>query len=177
MKFLCPAVESGKKLQFNILEALKLIVQASETVTARTIARCFRHAGFNNPAVTPTTPEEEEEESLPLSVLAQRLNASGRVNEHGIPFTVEALDHVLTEDEGLQTTGVPTDAEIVDMIREECNSTPELEEIDEEPEQEVPVRFSHKKLMEAIDIVEGFFVLQHGLDAEEMHHYASLENP
>ena len=65
MKFLCPAVESGKKLQFNILEALKLCVQAWELVTPRTIARCFRYAGFNNPAVTVSTPEEEEEESLP----------------------------------------------------------------------------------------------------------------
>ena len=30
-------------------------------------------------------------------------------------------------------------------------------------------RISHKQLMEAINVVEGFFVYQHGKDAEEMH--------
>ena len=33
-------------------------------VTARIIARCFCHAGFNNPDVAPSTPEDEEEENL-----------------------------------------------------------------------------------------------------------------
>ena len=112
----------------------KLCVLALETVTPRTIARCFRHAGFINPEVVPSTPKDKEEENLPLSELAQRLNSAGRVTEHGRPFTEEALDEVLNEDEGLQTTGLPTDEEIVDRVLGQCNSSPELESIDEEPE-------------------------------------------
>ena len=147
----------------------KLCVLSWEAVTPRTIARCFRHAGFINPEVAPSTPKDEEEENLPLSELAQRLNSAGRVTEHGRPFTEEALDAVLNEDEGLQTTGLPTDEEIVDRVLGQCNSSPELDSIDEEPEQEAPKRISHKQLMEAINVVEGFFVYQHGKDAEEMH--------
>ena len=108
MTFLCPAVESGMKLQFNILEALRICVQTWELVTPRTIARYFRHAGFNNPAVTVSTPEDEEEESLPLPELVQRRNSVGRVNEFGWPFTPDTLAHGLAEVEGFPITGIHT---------------------------------------------------------------------
>ena len=129
-------------------------------------------SNLNSLCNNPTNHEDEEEENLLLSKLIQRLNSSGRVNEHGRPFTADTLNEVLNEDEGLQTTGVPTDVEIVDHILEECNSSPDLETIDEEPEQEAPIRISHKQFMEAMEIVEGFLVYQHGKDAEKMHHYA-----
>ena len=87
-----------------------------------------------------------------------------------MPFTPETLDQVLSEDEGLQTTGVPTDAEIIEMIQEENNPT--QEDLDEEPEQEPPRKYSYKELSEAMEVVEGFFLYQHGKEAEEMHHYA-----
>ena len=53
------------------------MIQASDLVTPRTIARCFRHAGFKHPGVTENTPEEDEEEDLPLVQLATRLQAAG----------------------------------------------------------------------------------------------------
>ena len=85
MRFLCPAVETGKKLQFNILHALKLFVQAWEAVTPRTVSRCFRHAGFIDPNLPVLTPEEEREENMPLSVLTDRLN-SQNVEEDDLPL-------------------------------------------------------------------------------------------
>ena len=101
MGYLCPAVESGKKLQFNILNALKVVVQAWDMVTPRTISRCFRKAGFSN--VAALTPEEEEEEDLPLSELARRLNSAGQLTEVGRQSTVDSLEHVLRKDEGFET--------------------------------------------------------------------------
>ena len=188
MRFLCPAVETGKKLQFNILHALKLFVQAWDAVTPRTISRCFRHAGFINPNVPVLTPEEEQEENLPLSVLtqrhnsqeeddlplaelAQRLNSAGRVTDIGRSFTVESVDHVLNEDEGLETTGVPTTDDIVSHIQDGNNFAPE-DNCEDEPDQEPPKKYSHNQLMQAMEIVEGFFVYQHGDEIEKMHHYA-----
>ena len=54
------------------------------------------------------TPDEAEEKVLPPSELARRLNTAVQFTEIGRPFTVGSLDHVLTEDEGLETTGIAT---------------------------------------------------------------------
>ena len=62
------------------------------------------------------TPEEED---LPLSELARRLNTAGQLTEVGRPFTVDSLDHVLTEDEGLETTGIATVDDIMLEIQAE----------------------------------------------------------
>ena len=49
----------------------------------------------------------------PLSGLARRLNNAGHLTEIGRPLTVESLDHVLTKDEGIETTGIATVDDIV----------------------------------------------------------------
>ena len=107
---------------------------------------------------------------MPLSELVQRLNTAGRVNEYGCPFTAETLEQVLTEDEELQTNGLLSDAEIIEMVEEE--GKPSEENLDEEPEQDPPRKYSYKEAMEAMQIDEGFFQYQQDKEAEEMHHYA-----
>ena len=52
------------------------------------------------------------------------------------------------------------------MVQEECN--PAQEDLDEEPEQQPPRRYSYKELSEAMEVVEGFFLYQNGKEAEEM---------
>ena len=49
----------------------------------------------------------------PLSGLARRLNNAGHLTEIGRPLTVDSLDHVLTEDEGIETTDIATVDDIV----------------------------------------------------------------
>ena len=49
----------------------------------------------------------------PLSGLARRLNNAVQLTEIGRPLTVESLDHVLTEDEGIETTDIATVDDIV----------------------------------------------------------------
>ena len=148
MGHLCPAAESGKKLQFNLLMALKLCVQAWDAVTPRTISRCFQHAGFKYPGSTVATPEEEEEESLPLSELARRLNSAGTVTEVGRPFTVDSLDLALNEDEGLQTTGLSTLDDIVQEVQGLDNPSDDGPE--EEADQEPPAIPQHSEFLKSL---------------------------
>ena len=125
---------------------------------------CFRHAGFY-PAVTASSPEEWEEDSLLLTELTQRLNSVVRVTELGRPFTQEALDHVLTEDEGLETGGTPTNEDIIRMVQEE-NKPTQIDIDDEDPEQQPPKIYSYKEFNEAMQLVEGVSQYQHGKEAK-----------
>ena len=58
---LCPALEAGEPPSYELYDAIEVMIQAWDLVTPRTIARCFRHAGFKHPGVTENTPEEDEE--------------------------------------------------------------------------------------------------------------------
>ena len=111
---------------------------------------------------------EVEEDILPLSELAQRLNSAGRLMDVGRPFTADSVSEVLNEDEGMQTTSVPTTDDIVSMIQEANNLNLE-KEFDEDTDQEPPKRYSHNQLIQAL--LDGYFNYQHGYDAEEMSHY------
>ena len=85
-----------------------VVVQAWDMVTPHTISRGFRKAGFSN--VAAVTPGEDD---LSISRLARRFNNAGQLTEIGRPFT--SLDHVLTEGEGIETTGI---AMIDDIVQE-----------------------------------------------------------
>ena len=167
MGHLCPAAESGRKLQFNILLALKLCVQAWDAVTPRTISRCFQHAGFKYPNDTVLTPEEEEEEALPLSELARRLNSAGHLTEVGRPFTSESLDHALTEDEHLQTTGMSTLEDIASEVQGDSSVSENGPE--EEADQDPPAIPQHSEFIKCLEVVERYMSFQHGSDEEKYH--------
>ena len=103
---LIPALDEGRKPDFNIFNATEVLTQAWDLVTARTIARCFRKAGFKHPDVHEPTPEELEEEELPLAQLVQRLTNAG------IPCDTAAAREALIEDKGLQMSAVRSTEEI-----------------------------------------------------------------
>ncbi|CAL4219236.1 unnamed protein product, partial [Meganyctiphanes norvegica] len=64
--YLWPDMEAGKPPAFNLFDVIQVAAQAWSMVTSRTIARCFKRAGFKHLAVTEPTPQEEEE-NLPLA--------------------------------------------------------------------------------------------------------------
>ena len=122
--WLCPAIEEGETLsKISMRPALQYCVKAWGMVTPRTISRCFRHAGFKNPAVTELTPEEEEEENMSLADLALRMSEAGR------PHTVEDLDQAFAEEEGFDICGEFSDADIVQSVEEIHNPAPEVLEL------------------------------------------------
>ncbi|CAL4061683.1 unnamed protein product, partial [Meganyctiphanes norvegica] len=124
MGYLCPAIEAGKSPnKITMFPALEFCVQAWNAVTPRTISRCFRHAGFINPAIPQNTPEEDEEENLPLAVLAERLTTLAN-----IPHTTDDVEQVLSEIEVIanDTCGALTDQEIVNEVLQEAGNVPAI---------------------------------------------------
>ena len=107
---LCPALEAGEPPNYELYDAIEVMIQAWDLVTPRTITRCFRHAGFTHPDVVENTPEEDEEQDLPLVQLAARLQAAG------MACSIEDANRILTEEEGLQTHGLMSDQDIVDEV-------------------------------------------------------------
>ena len=70
-KHLIPALDNKKPLDFDVYKALTIIVAAWERVSSRTIARCFRKAGFGQ-----SDDEDDDEDDLPLAELAARMSAA-----------------------------------------------------------------------------------------------------
>ena len=60
LNHLCPAMKADKPLDFDVLKALDVCVQAWSRVTPRTIARCFRRAGFMHPDIVGDDDEDED---------------------------------------------------------------------------------------------------------------------
>ena len=164
-KHLCPAIHAGKQPgKLPMYEALQFCKAAWRMVTPRTISRCFRKAGFLNPAVEVSTPETEEEENLPLSELALRLSEAGR------PHTEAEIEVALTEDEQLQPWGFLTPEEIIQEVQEEHNVTPKVNDDDEdEPAPQLCPKPSFKEFRSSIDIAEQFLSYEDGPHSEEMY--------
>ncbi|GBM13908.1 hypothetical protein AVEN_152347-1 [Araneus ventricosus] len=66
------AIDRKKQLQVSVLNAIFYIDQSWNMVSQKTIANCFRHAGFHS---SPESEEllEDDAEDLPLTELAEKL--------------------------------------------------------------------------------------------------------
>ena len=163
---LIPALDEGRKPDFNIFNATEVLTQAWDLVTARTIARCFRKAGFKHPDVHEPTPEELEEEELPLAQLAQRLTNAG------IPCDAAAAREALTEDEGLQTSAVRSTEEIVGEILNPQEDGASDSEEDESSTEPLPVKPTHKEFtqaLEALKVIRDYASFNEGDDVDEIY--------
>ena len=165
---LIPALDEGRKPDFNIFDATEVLTQAWDLVTARTIARCFRKAGFKHPDSYEPTLEELEEEELPLAQLSQRLTNAG------IPCDAAAAREALTEDEGLQTSAVRSTEEIVgDVLNPQADEGSDSEEEgDDSSTDPLPVRPTYREFMQAIDalkVIRNYASFNEGQDVDEMY--------
>ena len=171
MAHLCPAIEAGRSPdKITMFPALEFCVQAWNNVTARTIARCFRRAGFINPAVPQNTPEEEEEENLPLAVLAERLTTVAQ-----LPHTPEDVDRVLNEveDVAYDTCGALTDQEIVNEVTLDADgeALPDHEEIDEDqiPTEPIKKPCSYAQALMYMEELKLYASCTQGPESDEMY--------
>ena len=160
---LLPAMEAGVRSTYNLFDALGVVTQAWGLVTPRTIARCFRRAGFKHPNITEPTPEEDEEENLPLTQLATRLTSVG------IPCDTAEVNRILTEEEGLQTHGISTDDEIANAVLPQ-----EEEEIEQTEVDPVPTKPSHREFLAAMEHLKVLQVYASFDDAPEMDDLSEL---
>ena len=159
---LCPALEAGEPPSYELYDAaVEVMIQAWDLVTPRTIARCFRHAGFKHPGVTENTPEED----LPLVQLAARLQAAG------MPCSIEDANRILTEDEGLQTHGLMSDQDIIDEVlgtNTEEDGITSSQEMIEIPEV-VQAKPTYSQYMAAVDTIRLYCIYSDGPDWETAH--------
>ena len=135
-------MEAKVRCTYNLFDALEVISHAWSLVTPRTIARCFRRAGFKHPNITTPTPEEEEEENLPLAQLATRLT------DVGIPCDSADANRILTEDEGLQTHGISDTDEIVNDILYQDEGEEDIEDTESDP---VPPKPTYREFSAALE--------------------------
>ena len=160
---LCPALEKKQPLQFTLLDALEVVTQAWQLVTPRTVARCFRHAGFQHPDINDT---DDDDDDIPLSQLAVKLT------EAGLETTPEEVHRILHEEEGLQTSGGTTDAEIVAQVSAteatECEDLTEGGDDDDDDEPEP----SHADFVQAMRLVRRYAGATPGSKGEDFYRAA-----
>ena len=171
MAFMCPAIEAGRSPdKITVFPALEFCVQAWNKVTARTIARCFRHAGFNNPDVPQNTIEEEEEENLPLTVLAERLTTVAQ-----LPHTPDDVDRVLNEveDVAFDTCGRLTDQEIVTEVTLDANgeALPDHEDADgnQAPAEPIKKPCTYAQALMYMEELKLYAACAQGPESDEMY--------
>ncbi|GBL82728.1 hypothetical protein AVEN_263781-1 [Araneus ventricosus] len=104
------AIDRKEQLQVSVLNAIFYIDQSWNMVSQKTIANCFRHAGFHS---SPESEEllEDDDEDLPLTELAEKLRNRG----YAIPN-----ENLYTKiDEDLATN---SEASIQDIVSNVLNS-------------------------------------------------------
>ncbi|XP_062606703.1 tigger transposable element-derived protein 4-like [Saccostrea cucullata] len=114
------SIEKKTELQISVLDALRMLNNAWNKVTEKTIKNCFRHAKFviNEPENTPDEEEEDPEDDIPLAALRLR-----------VPF-----EDYAQVDENVNTAESTTDADIVESIKATKNEEKEESEEENEPE-------------------------------------------
>ncbi|CAL4102530.1 unnamed protein product, partial [Meganyctiphanes norvegica] len=163
---LIPALKAGRDPSFNLFDAMGVAVQAWGLVTPRTIAKSFRHAGFMHPAITALTPEELEDDDLPLVQLAARLT------DAGMPCDIGATKEALTEVEDFQTCDISSPEkiarEVLSFQEDDASDSEESEGILEP----IPARPTHHEFLEALEslkVVRLYASFGEGKDMEELY--------
>ena len=168
---LIPALNAGKNPAYTIFDALEVLRKSWDQATPRTIARCFRKAGFKHPDIQEPTPEDMEEEELPLSQLAERLSSAG------IACDTEGARLALTEDEDLQTSAVRSNEEIAREVLTSDQESDHESDTDEPDDSPGPVpKPTHKEFLEALEhlkVIQTYASYSSGPVMEELYNLSS----
>lgn len=141
-------MELKQEYTVTLLDAILLLFAAWEKVTPKTIANCFRHAGFAKQGTEIEEPTDnfDDEDNIPLAQLMA--NAINTV------MTNDELFEFATIDNDLETCGDISDQEIVQFL-ENDNEVDESEE--EDMNSQVP---SCAEALEAIGIIKKFLTCE-----------------
>ena len=139
--------ENGKEDKITVLDAIRLIKDAWDSVKPLTVSNCFNKSGLNDESVSTNQHSEEEvfdEEDLPLS---QWLKLK-RINNFS---HVEDLDDFASIDEDLVTSGIPSEEDILQAVLQQEDS----EDEDENVQEILPV-VSYSQAQAALEILTQF---------------------
>ncbi|XP_057327621.1 tigger transposable element-derived protein 4-like [Microplitis mediator] len=106
-------IEKKEEEKFTILDAIFMISQAWQNVTQRTIANCFKHAGFIDPSVCTLIDKDEispasEKDNVSLLQLGQALTP---------PLTALDVEEFLQVDNNIAVCSSLSDQEILEEIK------------------------------------------------------------
>ncbi|GBL81919.1 Tigger transposable element-derived protein 4 [Araneus ventricosus] len=145
------AIDRKEQLQVSVLNVIFYIDQSWNMVSQKTIANCFRHAGFHS---SPESEEllEDDDEDLPLTELAEKLRNRG----YAIPD-----ENLYTKiDEDLATN---SEASIQDIVSNVINSNAEGSDDEDDSECEKK-SVSTSDALKAIDDLRCFFTNSEAAD-------------
>lgn len=110
------AIDAHTEFTISLLDAMRLLQQAWQSVTPATIRNCYRHAGFlvSEPATSETADDIDELDDIPLARLAG-MGTSSSVLQEFVNFA----------DDDATTSGMVTDEEIImqTLEKRECTAT------------------------------------------------------
>ncbi|GBN65531.1 hypothetical protein AVEN_180887-1 [Araneus ventricosus] len=145
------AIDRKEQLQVSVLNAIFYIDQSWNMVSQKTIANCFRHAGFHS---SPESEEllEDNDEDLPLTELAEKLqNRSYAIPDENLYTKI---------DEDLATN---SEASIQDIVSNVLNSNAEGSD-DEDDSVCEKKSVSTSDAFKAIDDLRCFFTNSEAAD-------------
>lgn len=116
-------LDNNDQKSFTVLDAILMISEAWEKVSQKTIANCFRHAGFKDfLTISPDdATDDEEEDNIPLVQLAQNLRPALSTTE---------AEEFIDVDNSIEICAPATEEDIVQEVEEENDE--EQEETEEE---------------------------------------------
>ncbi|GBN35523.1 Alpha-L-iduronidase [Araneus ventricosus] len=145
------AIDRKEQLQVSVLNAIFYIDRSWNMVSQKTIANCFRHAGFHS---SPESEEllEDDDEDLPLTELAEKLR------NHGYAIPDENLYTKIDED-----LATKSEASIQDIVSNVLNSNAEGSDDEDDSECEKK-SVSTSDALKAIDDLGCFFTNSEAAD-------------
>jgi len=106
----------------NVLEALHMLQRVWASVSAATIANCFKHAGFEVKNATVTNDDDDDDDdddNVSLAALMRRVKAVG------VDFGGVSLNEYIAVDDDVATAAQLTDSGIVQAITEKYTARTE----------------------------------------------------
>lgn len=112
---LIQSIDSNNQNSFTVLDAILMISEAWEKVSQKTVANCFRHAGFKDltSLITRTSDDvidDDEEDNISLAQLAQNLRPALSTTE---------TDEFIDVDQSIAICAPATEDDIVREVQEE----------------------------------------------------------
>ena len=154
-------LDSGKKKNLNLLEAILLIEQAWQNVTQDTISHCFSHAGFKELDLNLSTNEDTSVQS-DIATLTQKLDS---------PLSRDEVVEFIEADSNVVICAEGTDEDIIEGILGDDSSDDEIAEIEKDEEKEPTLN----EAMTAAATLKKFFLFHKDFTDTHKENFGKIE--
>lgn len=161
---------ADKNVEFNInlLDAICMISKAWDKVSGKTIANCFKHAGFLPSENLSTVNDFEDEDNVPLAELKNIMTSWQEI------MPSDQFENLVTVDNDVATWGEMTDEDLVastlntEEIGDDEDDADSLNEMEFEPP-------TIAEALKATATLRNFISFNNSLGEDSMNHVISLE--